>query len=156
MRRTAGMFLLMAVLAGCRSPASVPKAVTFTDVTASAHLSFVHVNGAVGGKWLPETLGSGCAFIDYDGDGRPDIFLVNRRDWTPDELRRAKMSQPSRPARTATSALYHNQGDGTFEDVTQPAGLAIEAFGQGVCVGDFDNDGHDDLYLTALGRNYLF
>src|SRR5215212_160011 len=132
MRRTAGMFLLMAVLAGCRSPASVPKAVTFTDVTASAHLRFVHDNGAVGGKWLPETMGSGCAFIDYDGDGRPDIFLVNSRDWTSDELRRGKMSPPSRSARTATSALYRNRGDGTFEDVTEKAGVAIAAFGQGV------------------------
>src|SRR5437867_8447170 len=143
------MVLVTPVISGCRRPAETPKAVTpaaapvqFTDVTAASSIRFVHNNGAVGGKWLPETMGSGCAFIDYDGDGHPDIFLVNSRDWSPDELRRGKMSQPSHPARSTTSALYHNRGDGTFEDVTKKAGLAVAAYGQGVCVGDFDNDGH--------------
>src|SRR5947207_9144333 len=134
------LLLLTAVLAGCRAPATMPKAVKFTDVTASANLRFVHDNGAVGGKWLPETMGSGCAFIDYDGDGRPDIFLVNSRDWTPDELRRGKVSVATHPARSQTCALYHNRGDGTFEDVTKKAHLDVPMFGQGVCVGDFNND----------------
>jgi hypothetical protein len=157
------MLLAAPVIAGCRKPADAPKAVApaaapvqFSDVTVASGIRFVHNNGAVGGKWLPETMGSGCAFIDYDSDGHPDIFLVNSRDWTPDEQRRGKMSQPSRPGRPGICALYHNRGDGTFEDVTKKAGLAVQAYGQGVCVGDFDNDGHDDLYLTGLGRNYLF
>src|SRR5438876_6040938 len=158
------VLLLLAGLAGCREkpPVAATAApvvtspVQFTDVTAAAGIKFVHNNGASGAKWLPETMGSGCAFIDYDVDGRPDIFLVNSRDWTPEELRRgkAKVAPPQRPR--ATSALYHNRGDGTFEDVTQKAGLAVNAFGQGVCVGDFDNDGHEDIYLTAVGGNYLF
>src|SRR5262249_62106972 len=80
----------------------------------------------------------------------------NSRDWTPEELRRGKVKTITRPPRHSTSALYHNRGDGTFEDVTQKAGLAVEAFGQGVCAGDFDNDGRDDSYLTALGGNYVF
>jgi enediyne biosynthesis protein E4 len=130
--------------------------VQFTDVTAAAGVRFAHNNGAAGARWLPETMGSGCAVIDYDRDGDPDLFLVNSRDWTPDEQRRGMAAAPGRPPRRSTSALYRNRGDGTFEDVTERAGLAVETFGQGVCVGDVDNDGFEDLYLTALGRNYLF
>jgi enediyne biosynthesis protein E4 len=159
-RRIALFFLfgLMAV-AGCRHPAAAPPApmpVQFTDVTAAAGVRFAHNNGAAGARWLPETMGSGCAVIDYDRDGDPDLFLVNSRDWTPDEQRRGMAAAPGRPPRRSTSALYRNRGDGTFEDVTERAGLAVETFGQGVCVGDVDNDGFEDLYLTALGRNYLF
>jgi enediyne biosynthesis protein E4 len=159
-RRIALFFLfgLMAV-AGCRHPAAAPPApmpVQFTDVTAAAGVRFAHNNGAAGARWLPETMGSGCAVIDYDRDGDPDLFLVNSRDWTPDERRRGMAAAPGRPPRRSTSALYRNRGDGTFEDVTERAGLAVETFGQGVCVGDVDNDGFEDLYLTALGRNYLF
>src|SRR5919197_1370658 len=136
MSRRIAIFLLlfMPVAAGCRreaKPAAAPPAPTvpvqFADITEAAGIQFVHNNGAVGGKWLPETMGSGCAFIDYDNDGHPDIFLVNSRDWTPEELRRGKSAHPSRSRRPATSALYHNRGDGTFEDVTQKAGLAVEA-----------------------------
>ncbi len=166
MNRRLGLVLLLIApgLVGCRAKSAAPTTaiapavspVQFTDITQAAGIHFVHDNGAVGGKWLPETMGSGCAFLDYDNDGHPDIFLVNSRDWTPDELRRGKLSQTSRPARPATSALYHNRGDGTFEDVTRQAKLAIPAFGQGVCVGDFDNDGYQDIYLTALGANHLF
>ena len=157
---------LLAVLAasGCRqksAPVSTPVAaavspVQFTDVTSAAGIHFVHNNGAVGAKWLPETMGSGCAFLDYDGDGRPDIFLVNSRDWTPDELRRGKITPAAHPTRSQTGALYRNRGDGTFEDVTKKARLDIPLFGQGVCVGDFNNDGHEDLYVTAVGANHLF
>jgi hypothetical protein len=163
--RWLAVFLIpgMAALGGCRQKAETPKAaapppvtVQFADVTAAAGIRFVHDNGATGGKWLPETMGSGCAFLDYDNDGRPDIFLVNSRDWTPEELRRGKPFPPTRSRRKATSSLYHNRGNGTFEDVTQKAGLAVETFGQGVCVGDYDNDGHDDIYLTAVGTNHLF
>src|SRR5438094_10226988 len=119
MRPPIGLLLLSAMpaVAGCRAktvtraavlPAAAP--VQFTDVTAAAGIKFVHNNGASGAKWLPETMGSGCAFIDYDGDGRPDIFLVNSRDWSPEELRRgkAKVTPPQRPR--ATSALYDNRG----------------------------------------------
>src|SRR5947209_1714025 len=128
-----GYPVLLAALAasGCHqtakptTPAVAPaiSPVQFTDITAAAGVHFVHNNGATGSKWLPETMGSGCAFLDYDGDGRPDIFLVNSRDWTPEELRRGHMTQTSRVTRKrvpglSTCALYHNRGDGSFEDVT--------------------------------------
>src|SRR5712691_6873634 len=110
-------------MTGCRAKTvtrtAVPPGVApvqFTDVTQAAGIHFVHNNGAVGAKWLPETMGSGCAFIDYDGDGRPDVFLVNSRDWTPDELRRGKVTPAAHPDRSNTGALYRNRGDGTFED----------------------------------------
>src|SRR5882672_8285517 len=102
--------------------------VTFTDVTSAAGIRFRHETGAFGKKYLPETMGSGCAWIDYDGDGRPDIFLVNGKAWPGHP--RAAGSGPSYPA------LYHNRGDGTFEDVTARAGLAVESYGLGVAVGD--------------------
>jgi len=119
--------------------------VTFRDVTQQAGIHFVHDNGAFGKKYLPETLGPGVAFIDYDNDGWPDIFLVNGMDW------------PGHTRKHATPKLYHNNHDGTFTDVTHKAGLdAEEMFGMGVAVGDFDNDGNDDLFVTAYGQNHLF
>jgi len=170
MKLPIGLVLLSASLAvaGCRAktvtraavlPVAAP--VQFTDVTWAAGIRFVHNNGAAGAKWLPETMGSGCAFLDYDGDGRPDIFLVNSREWTPDELRRGHMTQTSRVTRKrvpglSTCALYHNRGDGSFEDVTRKARLDIPMYGQGVTVGDYDNDGREDLYVTCLGGNHLF
>src|SRR6266699_381533 len=130
MKLPIGLVLLSASLAvaGCRAktvtraavlPVAAP--VQFTDVTRAAGIRFVHNDGAAGAKWLPETMGSGCAFLDYDGDRRPDIFLVNSRDWTPDELRRGKVTAVPQPARSQTCALYHNRGDGTLEDVTKKA-----------------------------------
>ncbi|MCS6861669.1 MAG: CRTAC1 family protein [Abditibacteriales bacterium] len=155
------LFILFA--AGCQPSQKVVSAtpvrveptatIAFTDVTAQAGIRFMHVHGGFGPKWLPETMGSGCAFIDYDNDGWQDIFLVNSSEW-PEEF--LKMAGVRRQRQKVTSRLYRNKGDGTFEDVTERAGLAVETYGMGCCVADYDNDGDDDIYLTALGRNYLF
>jgi hypothetical protein len=118
--------------------------VRLVDVTASAGLEFRHNNGAYGDKLLPETLGSGCAFIDYDADGWQDILLVNGMDW------------PGHRRQRSTLRLYRNNRNGTFTDVTRAAGLAVELYGMGVAVGDFDNDGFPDLFVTCVGQNRLF
>jgi hypothetical protein len=120
--------------------------VKFTDVTNKAGIQFLHVNGAFGMKLLPETMGSGVAIFDFDNDGRPDILFINSRPWPGD-----KLSEPA-----PTMKLYHNNGDGTFEDVTEKMGLAIPLYGMGVTVGDFDNDGWTDIYVTAIGGSKLF
>ena len=116
----------------------------FVDVTRQAGLLFRHNNGAYGGKLLPETLGSGCAFLDYDGDGWQDILLVNGRDW------------PGHQRQRSTLALYRNNRNGTFTDVTKAAGLDVEMYGMGVAVGDFNNDGFPDLFITCVGQSRLF
>jgi hypothetical protein len=121
-----------------------PPVVRFTDITAAAGIDFVHVNGRYGEKLMPETIGSGAAFIDYDNDGDQDLLLVNSSEWPGHE-------QGSQ----ATLALYRNDGSGRFEDVTRASGLAIHCYGMGVAVGDYDNDGWTDLYITTLGSNYL-
>jgi hypothetical protein len=121
----------------------------FRDITTQAGIHFTHNNGAFGKKWLPETMGPGCAFIDYDNDGYPDIVLINGDDF-PGHPRH------SAEAGATTLKLYHNNHDGTFTDVTRKAGLAVPMFGLGVAVGDFDNDGFDDLFVTALGQSHLF
>jgi hypothetical protein len=118
--------------------------IQFRDVTAQAGIHFTHNNGAFGKKYLPETMGPGCAFIDYDNDGWPDILLINGQNWL------------GHPGAESTLKLYHNNHDGTFTDVTRKAGLAVPMFGLGVAVGDYDNDGHDDLFITALGQSHLF
>jgi hypothetical protein len=118
--------------------------VTFRDITQQAGIRFVHNNGAFGKKFLPETMGPGVAFIDYDNDGWPDIFLVNGMDW------------PGHIQQHSTPRLYHNNHDGTFTDVTHKAGLDLEMMGMGVAVGDYDNDGFDDLFVTAYGQSHLF
>ena len=124
---------------------SQAQQVHFRDVTAQAGIHFTHNNGAFGKKWLPETMGPGCAFIDYDNDGYPDILLINGQDF------------PGHPhSGTTTLKLYHNNGNGTFTDVTRKAGLAVPMFGFGVAVGDYDNDGFDDIFVTALGQSHLF
>ncbi|HXG33916.1 MAG TPA: CRTAC1 family protein [Bryobacteraceae bacterium] len=134
---------LRPIAAGLAGAVALSAQVVFTDVTASAGVKFVHNSGRAGKKWLPETLGSGCAFFDADGDGWLDIFLVNSRDWTP----RGRRSLP---------ALYRNNRNGTFTNVTAGSGLDVELYGLGVAIGDFDNDGRDDLYLTALEGDRLF
>jgi len=118
-------------------------AVTFTDTTSSAGIKFVHNNGRSGKKYLPDTLGSGGAFVDADGDGWVDILLVNGKDWEP-------------RGRKSVAALYHNNHDGTFTDITAGSGLDVEMHGMGVAVGDYDNDGKDDVYITALDGDRLF
>ena len=123
---------------------SAEAGVTLQDVTAKAGIHFVHNNGAFGKKFLPETVGPGVAFIDYDNDGWPDIFLVNGTDW------------PGHGQKHTTPKLYHNNHDGTFTDVTHKAGLDVEMYGIGVAVGDYDNDGYDDLFVTAYGQSHLF
>jgi enediyne biosynthesis protein E4 len=118
--------------------------IQFRDIATQAGIHFTHNNGAFGKKYLPETMGPGCAFIDYDNDGWPDIALINGENW------------PGHPGATSTAKLYHNNHDGTFSDVTAKAGLAVPMFGLGVAVGDYDNDGFDDLFITALGQSHLF
>ncbi|WP_237722739.1 CRTAC1 family protein [Singulisphaera acidiphila] len=123
---------------------SLPQ-VKFTDITEAAGLRFVHHNGALGEKLLPETMGSGVAFLDYDGDGDLDLFLVNSDAW-PDPT----------TEKGSTQALYRNDGTGRFDDVTAQVGLDVRCYGMGVAVGDYDNDGDPDLYLTAIGGGHLF
>ena len=118
--------------------------ITFRDITERAGIHFVHNNGAYGKKYLPETMGPGVAFIDYDNDGWQDIFIVNGTNWS------------GQPSKHSTPKLYHNNHDGTFTDVTHKAGLDVEMLGMGVAVGDYDNDGYDDLFVTAMGQSRLF
>ena len=121
-----------------------PLGFHFTDVTNSAGIHFHHNNGAYGGKLLPETLGSGCAFLDYDADGWQDILLVNSMDW------------PGHARQRSTLKLYRNNRNGTFADVTREAGLDLEMYGMGVAVGDYNNDGFPDILITCVGQNRLF
>ncbi len=132
-----------AILAAVAVVAAPPVAVRFTDITTAAGIKFVHNSGKAGKKYLPETLGSGCAFFDEDGDGWPDILLVNGKDWTP----RGRKTLP---------ALYRNNRNGTFTNVTAGSGLDVEMYGFGVAIGDYDNDGRDDVYVTALEGDHLF
>ncbi|HTI50474.1 MAG TPA: CRTAC1 family protein [Planctomycetaceae bacterium] len=137
-----------------QSELAIPQ-IPFTDITEQAGIRFVHENGARGKKLLPETMGGGCAFFDFDNDDLPDIFFVNSNRW-PEDAAADKGGRSSAATDTPRSALYRNRGDGTFEDVTVLAGLDYVCYGMGVAAGDFDNDGKTDLFISALGRNRLF
>jgi hypothetical protein len=114
-----------------------------TDVTAAAGIDFRHHSGAFGSKFLPETMGSGCAFLDYDADGWQDILLINGMDW------------PGHKQSRSTLRLYRNNRNGSFTDVTRQAGLDLEMYGMGVAVGDYNNDGYPDIFITCVGQNRL-
>jgi hypothetical protein len=131
--------------AAAPSPARPSGPIEFHDVTKQAGIHFKHNSGAFGKKYLPETMGSGVCVLDYDNDGWQDILFVNSMDW------------PGHPgAAKSYPALYHNNKDGTFTDVTREAGLAIESYGLGCAVADYDNDGFEDIYITTVGSSHLF
>lgn len=119
--------------------------IPFVDITSESGIDFVHVNGATGQKLLPETMGGGCAFLDFDGDGDQDILLINSSRWDEDD------SSP-----LPTMGLYANDGTGNFSNVTAGSGLDVSFYGMGVACGDYDADGRTDVYITAVGRNHLF
>jgi hypothetical protein len=121
-----------------------PFSVQFVNITKQAGITFTHNNGAFGKKYLPESMGSGCAFLDYNNDGWQDLLLINSMDW------------PSNRRKATYSALYKNNQNGTFTDVTQKAGLAVETYGMGTTIGDYDNDGDSDIYISSLGPDLLF
>jgi hypothetical protein len=114
------------------------------DITERAGIHFIQNPGAYGGKLLPETLGSGCAFLDYDSDGWQDILLVNAMDW------------PGHKRQRTTMKLYRNNRNGTFTEVTKAAGLDVEMYGMGVAVGDYNNDGFPDIFISCVGQSHLF
>ena len=139
-----------ALAAGCPRPAektatAPTTAVRFTNIAHEAGVDFTHVNGGRGDKRMPETVGSGVALFDYDNDGKLDLLIMNSATWPGDP----------KPIRS-TPKLYRNLGNNKFEDVTEKAGLALSFYGMGVSVADYDNDGWEDLYLTAVGPNHLF
>jgi len=141
------VLLTAGINAALRSPAPdtvQPATIRFEDITQAAGIHFIHNNGAFGKKWLPEAMGPGVAFLDYDNDGWQDILIVNGMDFAGHFRRRS------------TLALYHNNHDGTFTDVTKRAGLDVEMYGMGVAVGDYLNSGYDDIFVTAVGQSRLF
>jgi enediyne biosynthesis protein E4 len=179
--RAACCLLLLAQLASCRrSDVPVGDRATgtdvaqqsnesptprFTDVSAAVGIKFRHTNGAGGRKYMPETMGSGCAFLDYDNDGWQDILLINGQHWSEvaafrrsgEEIQHGGAERDgSGRNRSPAMALYRNEGTGRFVDVTAAAGLDRPLYGMGVAVGDWDNDGYDDLAVTALGGVRLF
>ncbi len=148
--------LLLGILTGSLSPggptpANVPG--LFVDVTAASGVHFTAVASHTSKKYLMETMGSGVALLDYDNDGLLDIFFVNG---APLSDPTAKGTIPQKASEKDWNRLYHQKKDGTFEDVTIKAGLQGAGYGMGVAVGDYDNDGFEDLYVTAYGGNRLY
>ena len=133
----------VAVGAAVAALAAAPGAITFTDVTTAAGIRFTHNSGRAGKKYLPETLGAGAAFFDADDDGWQDLFLANSKNWTAGGKR-------------TPSALYRNTGKGSFVEITAASGLDADIYAMGVAAGDYDNDGRQDLYVTALEGDRLF
>ena len=138
------LLVLTVGLAAAAAQKAAPAGVTFTDITAAAGIRFVHDNGAFGKKYLPETLGSGCLFLDADNDGWQDILLINSTHW------------PGRTGSSSHAQLYRNNGNGTFTDITAGSGLDVSLFGMGGAAADYDNDGRVDVFITAIGGNRLF
>ena len=128
-------------------PKVIVPTIAWIDITESAGLHFIHNSGAAGEKLLPETMGSGCAFFDFDSDGDQDILLVNSCSW-PDKR------DTSKPA--STLAIFANDGRGSFSDVTREVGLEVSLYGMGVACGDYDDDGRVDLFVSCLGKDRLF
>ncbi len=141
--RILGIAAALAALLAAAAVAPPSSGIQFTDVTSAAGIKFTHNSGRAGKKYLPETMGSGAAFFDFDGDGWPDLLLINGKDWTP-------------TGRKSRCALYRNNQKGGFIDVTAGSGLDVEMYGIGVAVADFDNDGREDVYITALEGDRLF
>jgi len=160
MRLLLGLFLLTLLIGvvAAQQSGSVPEAQNylpgkFVDVTAALGVHFNYLSSHTPKHYLPETMGAGVALFDYDNDGRLDIFLVNGaplQDPTP------KGAVPQKTGPNYWNRLYHQKSDGSFEDVTERAGLQGVGYGMGVAVGDYDNDGFEDLYVTAYGGNKLY
>src|SRR5947208_5098161 len=137
-------------------PPAGPKGqspVTFSNITAQTKINFKHQGSPTSVKYLLETMGGGVAIFDYDNDGRMDLFFTNGallKDPMP------KGAMPDKNDPRFWNRLYHQKADGTFEDVTERAGLQGQGYGMGVAVGDYDNDGFEDLFVTAYGSNRLY
>jgi hypothetical protein len=142
---------LPVALPSIRSEAERPlPSIPWIDITEEAGVEFVHVNGAVGDKLLPETMGGGVAFLDYNGDGYPDLLFVNSKPWDQD-TGAGSLSGREGGVPTAVS-LYENDGFGKFRDVTLEVGLDAVTYGQGVAIGDFDNDGKSDIFISGVSE----
>lgn len=145
-RRTApGVLAAIVIAAAGAAMAQSGTGIRFVDATKAAGIRFEHFTGAFGKKYLPETLGSGIAVLDANGDGRQDVLLLNGTSW------------PAQPRAAGTTArLFRNKGDGAFEDVTTQSGLDVSLYGMGAAAADYDNDGHQDLLITTVGQSRLF
>ncbi|HYX82334.1 MAG TPA: VCBS repeat-containing protein, partial [Gemmatimonadales bacterium] len=144
--RASAAVLLVMLIGVTRSPTTArPPGFELTDVTAASGLHFTHYTGASGRKYLPEALGAGAAFLDIDNDGWHDVIVANGTEW-------AGRTPPDHP----TARLFRNNGRGGFDDVTAGSGLDVPMYGMGVAAADYDNDGHDDVLITAVGQSRLF